>query len=342
MSRAKKKRVKIVLYTLPPVPNSYSFSPFGLKAESFLRINNLSYEICYTTNFGNNGTIPYVRLFDCSDSDDCSGDTASAEYEEIPDSNEMIVRLLKDPWFETPCNDGLTKEQAAISHACLRMLEEHTAQIGFYFRYGLHMPEFCAATQLRERLYAGDESRMSDFMFFMFRKFMPKGNMKRAAGRGFLRYGSKEALWSMSFDDLQALENLLQSKGSDGDSAVYFFGRTSPSVLDCAAFGHLSQFLYIAIDFPQKKYLTEHCPGLIRFMDNFKETFFPDWELKCQKQPNDYLRKDNPQRKKKIRKLQVKLGGVLLTALAVVGLVYFVGTGVPFPSFLVRDYTCRK
>ena len=30
-----KTKKKIVLYTLPPVPNSYTFSPFGLKVESF-------------------------------------------------------------------------------------------------------------------------------------------------------------------------------------------------------------------------------------------------------------------------------------------------------------------
>ena len=311
---------KIVLYSFPPVPYSYSMSPFGLKAEAFLRINNIPYEMCYTSSFGKNGTIPYLRLFD-GDGDDSDG-----IYEEVSDSNEIINRLLNDPEFDTAlCEHGLTHEQKAIAHTCLRMLEEHTAQTGFYFRYALQMPEFCEATELRERVFMGDDSSFGNFIFNMFKKKGPEGTLKKAKCRGFTRYSNKDAVWSMSFEDLKALEDILVLSTNDdnnkaSEECTYFFGRSNPSVLDCAVFGHLSQFLYIRIDFPQKKYLNENCPGLLRFMEYFKNTHFPDWESKCQKKPNESLREDSPRMQAFTKKMRRRFGGmVVLSVMATVG-----------------------
>lgn len=271
---------KLVLHTFPPVPNSYSFTPFGLKIESFLRINKIPYEKCYTTTFGKNGTIPYLRISN-GDSDD---------FEEIPDSNAIIARFLKEPEFDTSrCEENLTKEQKAISHSCLRMLEEHTAQTGFYYRYNLNMHIFVEATQMREHVFMGDESRLGSMIFGFFQKGMVKGWDRKAKARGFKRYSSPGVVWAMACEDLQALEDLLSSTAHDEN---YFFGRSHPGVLDCTVFGHLSQFLYITMDdFPQKKYLKEKCPCLLQFMEHFKETFFPDWESLCERQPNVGLEK---------------------------------------------------
>lgn len=271
---------KLVLHTFPPIPKAYSFTPFGLKTESFLRINNIPYEKCYTTKFGKNKTIPYLRIFDGDQ------DTKSDGFEEISDSNQIISRLLEDPGFDTSlCEENMTKEQTAITHACIRMLEEHTAQIGFYYRYNQRMPEFCEATQLRERVFMGDKSTVGKMIFRMFRKGMVKGIGKKATMRGFTRYNSPDVVWAMSCEDLQALENLFTSS----EDQHYYFGQPHPGVLDCTVFGHLSQFLYIAIDFPQKAYLKENCPGLLRFMDHFKQTHFPDWDTLCEGQPNEQL-----------------------------------------------------
>ena len=51
-------------------------------------------------------------------------------------------------------------------------------------------------------------------------------------------------IWEMSFKDLAALSSWL------GDNK-YFHG-TKPTTVDCMLFGHLAQFLYIDIGFPQK------------------------------------------------------------------------------------------
>ena len=53
----------------------------------------------------------------------------------------------------------------------------------------------------------------------------------------------------MSFRDLDAISRIL------GEDNKYVLGTSSPSTLDCTLFGHLAQFLYIPMDFPQKAYM---------------------------------------------------------------------------------------
>ena len=298
---------KLVLYTFPPVPNSYSFTPFGLKVESFLRINKIPYEIVYTSAFGKNATIPYARIFDGDEVD-----LHSEKFEEKSDSNEIIRFLLESPEFDTsPCEENLTSEQKAISHSCLRMLEEHTTQTAFYYRYFFHMLEFCEATQLKDRAFMTEESKLGRLIFYFFKKGVKYGTGQKAKYRGFTRYRSPEIVWTMACEDLQALEDLFVSTTTNGEH--YFFGRSHPSALDCAVFGHLSQLLYITIDFPQQVYLKENCPGLLRFMEHFKRSQFPDWESLCEPKPNDGLRPDHP----RVIAFNKKLNHLKLFAVAV-------------------------
>ena len=287
---------KIVLYTFPPIPKAYSMCPFGLKVESFLRINHIPYDICYTSTFGKNQTIPYLRLFhddNDNDNDDDNDKQNKNHYLELCDSNEIIEYLLQSTEFETLCQDRLNQAQKAITHAYVRMLEEHTAQIGFYYRYGLHMSEFCKMTELKDRLFMGEER-----VFQMFQSLQPPKTLEKSTARGFTRYANDDVVWSMSKQDLQALEDLLL----DEPHPCYFGGGGEAvssssschhlaSVLDCAVFGHVSQFLYIPISFPQTDYIHQHCPKLMAFMKNFQQTVFPDWDIKCQKQPNEKRRR---------------------------------------------------
>lgn len=124
-----------------------------------------------------------------------------------------------------------------------------------------------------------------------------------------MRYSSPDVVWAMACEDLQALEDLLASTQDQN----YFFGRSHPGVLDCTVFGHLSQFLYIAMDFPQKAYLKENCPCVLRFMEHFKQTHFADWETLCERQPNAGLDPDSP----RMQALQTKKKRKALRAVAV-------------------------
>ena len=50
---------------------------------------------------------------------------------------------------------------------------------------------------------------------------------------------------------------------------------------DCAAFGHLAQFAYIPMAFPQQIYMKANCENLLRFLDRMRAELWPDWEEMC-------------------------------------------------------------
>ncbi|CAB9511821.1 Failed axon connections homolog [Seminavis robusta] len=251
---------KVFVFNFPPVPHVYSICPFGLKLESFCRINEIPHETIWTTNVSKYGTLPYCRF----------GDKETGE--EIPDSNLSLDRLKQE--FRVS-EDAVTVSAAdrALTHLIVRMLEEHTAQIGFYYRYGLEVPKFVESLEIEDRfcrpVYAQG-----------FLHGLPDAIKDKALKRGIARH-PEETIWKFSFDDLQALSDLL------GDDKTYFLGGESPTLADCAVFGHLAQFLWIPMDFPQKQYLKEHCPNLVQFMEHFRARVWPDWEELCNTKHND-------------------------------------------------------
>ena len=103
----------------------------------------------------------------------------------------------------------------------------------------------------------------------------------------------EEALiWEMANKDLAALSLWLGEKK--------FFHGSKPSSLDCTVFGHLAQFLFIDIGFPQKvytiampalkqlkhylqTYLENHCQNLVAFVNRMKEEYWKDWDESIQK-----------------------------------------------------------
>jgi hypothetical protein len=174
----------------------------------------------------------------------------------------VVLQKLKEQAEDT--DSHLTPEQRAMTHSLVRMLEEHTTQIGFYYRYTLDMPNFIRALEI--------EDRWGKQVVGGWTKNQPETTKTKMKERGITRH-SDEEIWQFANDDLQAIADYL------GDKA-YFFGDT-PSTADCAVFGHLSQLLWIPIDFPQQKYLKEKCPNVVRFMNRFREEYWPDWDELC-------------------------------------------------------------
>ncbi|CAB9529206.1 Failed axon connections homolog [Seminavis robusta] len=248
---------RVFVFHFPPVPHVYSVCPFAIKLESFLRINGIPYEPVYTTGqMSKKGMMPYIRFGDPEHGD------------ELPDSNVIIARFQKE--YPQVTDNNLTPMDRAVTHTITRMLEEHTAQIGFYYRYGLKMPEFYESLDIADRF---GNPKGTD----MWLKFQPDATKDKTKKRGLSRH-SDEEIWAFSNDDIQALSDILGDK-------KYFFGDV-PTLADCAVFGHLSQFLFIPIDFPQRAYMKEQCPNLVQFVDNFQREHWPDWEECCQKKPN--------------------------------------------------------
>lgn len=247
----------------------YNISPFGMKVESFLRVNKIPHEIVYTSKFGPKKKIPYLHLVDSDD---------GGVLEIIPDSNVILNRI--EEIFQIPKED-LSREQEAISHMMIRMLEEHTAQIGFYYRYVLKSQDFMEKLDMGNRFFHADTSQMGRMIAPLFSTGMKKAFAMKMKARG-LSDHSDEDLWKFSNDDLLAVSSLLGSK-------LFVFGDKQATRADCALFAHLAQLLYMPLDFPQKKFIEKECPNLVDFMERFRKDFWPDWDEKCQRQPNQRM-----------------------------------------------------
>jgi len=124
------------------------------------------------------------------------------------------------------------------------------------------MREFVTRLQLEEFYASGG-------MIRVWTRVQPLITRLRSFMSGVSRQ-EQSVVWDQASQDLQALSTLLGDK-------QYFHG-DSPTTIDCMIFGHLAQFLYIDIGFPQKTYLESHCQNLIDLVTRMKTTYWQDWE----------------------------------------------------------------
>lgn len=234
----------VYLCQFPLCPSVRTISPFALKLETWLRLTGIKYENIHTMKFSSKGQIPYIEL----------------NGEQIPDSNIIIEKLKKK--FEVDPDKDIPEENLAMGHAATVMVENHTAHIGFHYRYGHHMQSFLETLKLEEYYPNGKHVRN-------WGKFQPFGTRFRSYLQGIGRHENTE-LWEMSFKDLMALSTWLGTK-------EYFQG-SKPTTVDCMLFGHLAQFLFIDIGFPQKTFLETRCSNLVELVTRMKTELWPDWE----------------------------------------------------------------
>ena len=253
----KENWVKDVVYLIqfPCVPKARTISPFSLKLETWLRLHKIKYENIYTMKFGSKGQIPCIEL----------------NGEEIPDSNVILDKLETHFKIDLIGNNS----DKAVAHAVTVMLENHTAKAGFYWRYGHNMEEFvaknCALTFPKRTVK-------------IWKLFQPMGTKVGTYFHGLGRHSLDEII-HFSCQDIQAISNLLSDKK--------FFLGDEPSRIDCTIFGHLVQFLFIPMDFPQKKFMHSNCDNLIKYVDRVKNVFWSDWDMMCDKKCMEgYMAKD--------------------------------------------------
>jgi glutathione S-transferase len=247
---------KIYLFTFPQSPHVRNISPFALKVESFLRVHNVPHEVIGTFKFSPKGQMPYIRL------------NSKEDGPLIADSNFIIKFLSKKLGLDAADKNLLSIEQTAVAHAFTRMIEEHTSQIGFYYRYGLNMDQFCNAV-IPSDWFSNKGTFHSWLMGKLFPIMMPLGFKKKMKFISFGRHSDDEK-WTISCQDIQSVSDYLGKK-------KFMFGDV-PTTLDCTLFGHLAQFLYIPIDFPQQKYIHENCVNVVEYVERFKQMYWKDWD----------------------------------------------------------------
>ena len=111
---------------------------------------------------------------------------------------------------------------------------------------------------------------------FFFRYIQPYGIRLKGTLHGIGRHTPEEQL-ELTARDLKSVEDILGEKN-------FLLTMDTPTSIDCTVFGHLAQFLYIPMEFPQKTYMHENCPKLIEYVDRMKHLIWTDWEDVCKKE----------------------------------------------------------
>ena len=98
--------------------------------------------------------------------------------------------------FQVDPDSILSKSENAIGHSLVRMIENHTAQAGFYWRYGLNMPEFYG------HLIEPVRDAFPPVAITMFKYVQPFGMRLKARMHGIGRHTDEE-IAAFSNEDLQ-------------------------------------------------------------------------------------------------------------------------------------------
>lgn len=218
------------------VPN---MSPYAMKLETWLRINNIPYEIVDFFGMSSKGQSPFI-LFN---------------EEEIPDTHFIIEYLSK--YFKI--DSGLSKQEEATSRAFQLMIENHTKWTIFWYQFVDH----------GEDEYVHYLRIPGNFLFrwFLFNNICK--NVRKAARYHGIGRHSNEEIYQLSSEDIQAISDHLGDK-------EYMMG-DKPTLVDCTVFGFLSQIAYIPIQFPQRKTI-ESSANLTNYLERIKTKYWKDWD----------------------------------------------------------------
>lgn len=223
-----------------------NISPYAIKLELWLRINDLPFEVVDSNAFSKKGQSPFI-LFN---------------GEQIPDSNFIIEYLSK--YFKKDPYPNLNACERATARAFTKMVEENTSWPIFIYRYVENIEEYAE--------YFSTDMPHEDRMRLLNMLKESVGNRARAHGIG--RHSTDE-IQKIGCDDIQAISDFLGDK-------KYMMGDT-PTVVDCSVFGVLSQVVYVPMKYPMRKYILDKCPNLTELFKRLIDAYWPNWDEQCKK-----------------------------------------------------------
>ncbi|RWS24328.1 hypothetical protein B4U80_11646, partial [Leptotrombidium deliense] len=243
----------VYLYQFPRCPTVPSVSPYCLKVETWLRMAGIAYEnVDHKMKYkSKKGQLPFIEL----------------NGKEIADSDIIINELSEH--FSKNVDEGLTDEQRTVSHAFESMLNNHTTWVVRWWRYN-NPGEFITAAKLDIKRTLN--SKLPKGLLNFFFKIGFRSNVKQAVGHGLGRHSTEE-IYDFGKSDLKALSKQLADK-------EYFFGK-EPHLLDCVAFAHLCQFIYVPFG-DMKEWMDTETANLLAFVQRMKERYWTDWDEACE------------------------------------------------------------
>ena len=212
-------------------------SPFCMKVEVYLKLNQLEYKTQVVSNPSKapKGKLPYI----------------SDKGKVVCDSS-LILQYLNSE-YHLNLDDHLTDQQKCHSYVLSKMIEEHLYWTLVYSRW------------IDEENWSITKQEFFTFLPTLLRKFVPKlirkSVVKQLYSQGMGRH-SKDEIYQMGVEDIIAIEVLL------GNSKYFYNERVSTIDIICYAF--LTSFLWTPINSPIKNYI-EQSHSLTSFCINMRE-----------------------------------------------------------------------
>lgn len=231
----------VYLYQFPRSPVMPNLSPFCLKVETFLRVNDITYEVIGSFRHrSSRNLLPFIEL----------------NGRQIEDSQVIVWELQKHFKIE----DELTGVDRGTARALERMVELSTNYALIQDRSVLNAKSFMSRPVSGLPLPA----LVTNYMAKKFSETMRK-RVNNVLGRL-----TKEELKEVLTRDIRAIDDVLQ------DKKFLFGGRMTAT--DCSVFGQLAVTYYLPYRQLITDLLDDEFPRVRHYIQRIRNHYYPEWK----------------------------------------------------------------
>lgn len=213
----------LTLYCYPKLFGLTDNNPFGLKVDTYLRLNNIPFQLnnILDTSSAPRNQLPYI------------------EYDQttISDSSHIIAYLDKN--LEVGMDAVLSQEQKQTAYLIESLLGNHLYWVIAYSRWSdeRYFPDF-------KKAFLSSVSQLSEADIDNIRAY----NLKKHQSQGIGRY-DRDEVYQSGIDDLDILSQMLANNH-------YLFGQDIHSI-DASCYGFLANIYYASMDTELKSYMCQ-------------------------------------------------------------------------------------
>uniref|UniRef100_A0A0K0DK85 Thioredoxin-like_fold domain-containing protein n=1 Tax=Angiostrongylus cantonensis TaxID=6313 RepID=A0A0K0DK85_ANGCA len=231
----------VYLYQFPRSPVMPNVSPFCLKVETFLRVNDIKYEVIGGfRQRSSRGLLPFIEL----------------NGNQIADSQVIIWELQR----HFKIKDDLTDVERGTARALERMVDVSTFYCLLEDKCVLNGPAFV------NRSVSGVP--LPTFVTNFLGKRFSETIRKRV--NGVLGRISREELKDLLRRDIQAIDDVLQDK-------KFLFG-PKMTVTDCAVFAQLATTFFLPYRQLVTDFLEDDFPRVRHYVERIRNHYYPEWK----------------------------------------------------------------
>lgn len=233
----------ITLFQFAPNLGLPNPSPFCLKLETWLRMADLEYAVEVTPDPRKAplGKLPMIEH----------------EGQRIADSGCAISYL--ENACDVKLNAQLNSAERGISHALMRMLEEHSYWALIYFRW----LDEAGWRETREAFFG----HLGGLSKAVISRVVRRHTRAQADGQGLSRHSHDEILRRFN-DDMNTLAACLGDKP--------YFGGYQPANIDATVYGLLGNVLQASIRTPLTDLAEQHAV-LVQYAERMRDRYFPEY-----------------------------------------------------------------